>query len=252
MRMLLFVWMPLFCPYCCCEEHMPKTLYTAEVGRKFHADGSPRLFPGNTLICFCHPATPPYAAALWVQQQLAAHLPGRHYAMLPPASLHMTVMELLCDQVRRPERWSRYLPLDVALVESDAFFIERLANLPPPDRLRMQPVGLSRGRNLMINLQPADAETAAALRVYREDVAAAGGVRFPDHDSYRFHISLAYRIIELSAEQKVRYEAAVSAWETGLIEQLGVFELGTAELVFFDDMFKFVPAAERGMVRSRA
>ncbi len=231
---------------------MREILYTAEVGRKFHADGSPRLFPGNTLICFCRPATPPYEAALWVQQQLAAHPLGRHYTLLPPESLHMTVMELLCDQARRPERWSHYLPLDVPLPESDAFFIERLANVQPPSRLRMQPAGLSRGKNLMINLQPADDETAVALRTYREHVATASGVRFPDHDSYRFHISLAYRIIELSAAQEAEREAAVSAWENQLLEQPGMFELGAARLVFFDDMFKFVPAAERGRLRSRA
>jgi hypothetical protein len=230
---------------------MPETLYTAEVGRKFYADGSPRLFPGNTLICFCHPGTPPYTAALWVQQQLAAHPPGRHYTLLPPESLHMTVMELLCDQTRRPERWSRHLSLDVSLVESDEFFIERLANVQPPAQLRMQPVGLSRGANLMINLQPADETTTAALQSYREEVAVAGGVRFPDHDSYRFHITLAYRIIALSSAQEAEHAAAVNSWENGLLERLGVFELGAAELVFFDDMFKFVPAAERGRLRSR-
>ncbi|NJN16631.1 MAG: DUF1868 domain-containing protein [Oscillochloris sp.] len=74
--------------------------YTREVGRKFHPDGSARLFPGNTVICFAAASEPLYQAAVGLQDRLRTTSYGHRFALLPPPSFHMTVIELLCDQVR--------------------------------------------------------------------------------------------------------------------------------------------------------
>jgi hypothetical protein len=230
---------------------MASLRHTAEVGRKFHADGSPRLFPGNTVIGFVGPDHAVYQQSLSIQDQVRAAPFGAKFSLLPPPSLHMTVMELFCDQVRVPERWSSQLALDAALVETDTFFLARVPQLSLPESIRMRFVRLRRANNLTIDLEPADVVTEQALRTYRQAISAATGVRFPDHDTYQFHISLAYRLIELSFDEQAELDRLALAWEHLLRDQAGIIEPDPPQLVFFDDMFAFVPAAERHRLRSR-
>lgn len=225
--------------------------YTHEVGRKFHADGSPRMFPGNTIICFVDPESPIGRAGQAFQADLARQPFGRKFAPLPPASFHMTVMELLCDQVRAPERWSSELALDAPLAATDAFFIERAAPIDPPGAIVMAVDTLAHRGGLMITLQPATAAVAAGLRAYRDALAAATGVRAPDHDRYGFHISLAYRLIELEdAEQRALADFA-AGWTARVRAAAAEVALGRPTLTFFDDMFRFVPGEARATLRSR-
>ncbi len=218
--------------------------YTQEVGRKFHPNGTPRLFPGTTIICFVDPTSPIGMAAQAFQAALGQVPIGRKFALLPPASFHMTVMELLCDQVRTPERWSSWLPLDAPLATIDAFFLERLPAVPAPEGLAVRVTGVAHPDNLWLTLQPADDLTGAALRAYRDAVATASGVRFPDHDTYRFHLSLAYRLIALDADEEHQLAALVRTWQPRLRAAGDWIALPPPLLTGFDDMTRFVPLTQ--------
>lgn len=225
--------------------------YTQEVGRKFHPDGTPRLFPGNTIICFVAPTSPIGMAAHAFQAALGQLPIGRKFALLPPASFHMTVMELLCDQVRTPERWSSWLSLDAPLAAIDAFFLERLPAVPAPDGLTVCVTGVAHPDNLWLTLQPADDSTGAALRAYRDAVANATGVRFPDHDTYRFHLSLAYRLIALDPDEEQQLAALVRTWQPRLQAAGNRIALPPPLLTGFDDMTRFVPLTQPDTLVSR-
>lgn len=230
---------------------MSNTVYTREVGRKFYADGTARPFPGNTIICFIAPEHPIGQGAVALQGAVSQAIFGNAFTLLPPSSLHMTVMELLCDQVRTPERWSAQLPLDAPLDRTDEFFLERVPAIPAPEGLTMRVVGLSHRDNLMLTLQPADDGTAATLRSYRAAIAAATGVRFPDHDSYGFHISLAYRLRQLDVAQEAALAETCAAWLPHLQAVGASIGLPKPTLTFFDDMTRFVSAAERQTLHTR-
>lgn len=224
--------------------------YTAEVGRKFNADGSVRQFAGNTIVCHLAPASAIFEAALAAQAALRCTPYGYKFAILPPESLHMTVMELLCDETRRPEKWSSQLHVMASLNETDEFFIHTVSALPKPTVIRMCPQ-LINGKHLGIRLKPADVATSDELRNYRAAVANATGVRFPDHDQYGFHISLAYRLIELETDEQAMLEHDCGEWGRFVCAKAPHFELGSPELVFFDTMFRFVAAEGRAALKSR-
>ena len=218
--------------------------YTSEVGRKFYADGRPRTFAGNTIICFVSPESHIFHLGEWVQTQIR-ELPYAHkFALLPPSSFHMTVMELLCDEVRLPASWTPWLPLDAPLAQTDQFFINALADMPPPAamRLRFREVA---PYNFAIYLEPADRETDQALRTYRDQVAEATGVRFADHDSYQFHISLAYRLIELTEEEEEGLTQTLAHLSRHLHDDFGIFQPPAPQLAFFEDMFHFAMSPAR-------
>lgn len=224
--------------------------YTPEVGRKFYADGRVRQFAGNTIICHLDPTSEIFKAALVTQAALRDTGYGRKFALLPPESLHMTVIELLCDETRRPEKWSSRLELTASLNETDEFFLKTVPPITKPAAFEMRPETIST-HNMLIRLSPCDAATAENLRHYRDAVAAATGVRFPNHDSYGFHISLAYRLIELDADEQAQFERDCAEWGTTLRQAVPSFRLGPPELVFFDHMFCFAPDSARLALLSR-
>ncbi|MDX2160613.1 MAG: DUF1868 domain-containing protein [bacterium] len=229
---------------------MNQPAFTFHVGEKFYADGSPRQYPGVTVICFADPASAIYKAGESIQAQLLEQPFGHKFALLPPSSFHMTVFSLICTERRSPDQWSAGLPLDATVEAADQFFIDRMHDIPAPPNFRMCITYLG-GRGLTIRLNPADEGTYETLWAYRDQVSQATGVRYPDHDRYLFHLTLAYNLIQLTdAEDHAFYQ-----WRVGVGEALrcatGIFETGQPVLTFFDDMFRFVPAAERLNLVSR-
>ena len=231
---------------------MTSTRYTPEVGRKFNAGGTPQPFPGNTVVCMAHPAQAAHELAVWVQRQIQQLPFANKFSLLPPDSLHMTVIELLCDQIREPTRWSSQLPLEATLAATDAFFIEALATVEAPASLQMSYTSLAQWPGIVITLRPADTATTTALQHYRDAVAEASGVRLPNHARYTFHITLSYLLVELESAEAEQLAVCLAAADTHLRERFGIFSTGQPTLSFFDDMWRFVPADQRHTLRSRS
>lgn len=212
-----------------------------EVGRKFHADGTVRRFPGNTIICPVGPDAPQYDEICAVQTRALARRFGPKLAPLPPSSFHVTVFDGLCDEERVPEHWSSRIPLDAPLEETDRLLSEWLAPLRGPERLNMELAGLGSFEvGLNLELRPADEVSAAGLADFREAVARATGIRHPGFERYAFHLSLAYLLYELDGEELADYRELAAETEARLAQSFGVLELGRPQLTFFEDMFAFL------------
>jgi hypothetical protein len=224
--------------------------YTFHVGEKFHADGSVRAFPGVTIISFATPDMPIYQAGERLQHALMQQPYGHKFALLPPSSFHMTVFSLVCYERRSSDEWTDQLPLDTPMEEADAFFLARATTVPAPQQLRMCMTFVG-GWGMSFRLHPADEATYLALRGYRTAIARATGVRYPDHDTYEFHLSLAYILQYLTDDEYQAY--ANFRYEAGerLRAEIGVFTAPAPVLTFFDDMFRFVPADERHRLVTR-
>lgn len=218
---------------------MEQKQYTKAVGEKFHEDGSVRAFPGNTVISKITADMPIYAGLVEAQERLKAVDAAGKYVFLPPASLHMTVMEGLCDQVRTPERWSQKLALHANWNDVNQFMFDCFSRMSPPHSLTMRIAGFNFSRWPVLVLEPANPETTRALQNFREQFSQETGIRFPNHETYTFHISLAYQLIVLpnDAEGLLR-ETQQELYQT-LSATYRVFELNTPRLTYFENMFRF-------------
>ncbi|NLN27118.1 MAG: DUF1868 domain-containing protein [Firmicutes bacterium] len=211
--------------------------YTKAVGTKFHPDGSLRYFPGNTIVSHTEGIEPLHSQLIWVQERYnELSFASRKLAFLPPSSFHMTFFELLCDQVRTPEYWSSKLPLDAPLEETDRFFAEVLKDFEFPDQIHMFVYDL----NLTtLRLCPVTLEHEALLRAKRDELAELTGIRQPNHNRYRFHITLCYNIIKLTEEEKAEFEEFRMRMLPEVRRRIGTFTLGRPEYVVFSDMGEF-------------
>ena len=225
--------------------------YTAEVGRKFHPDGSLRLAPGVTVICPVRPGNPGYEGALWAADQLRAQPFADHFGFLPPSSYHMTAIALIGEQRREAAWWPSAVSLEAPLNKVDEHFIATMQQVPPFQPPPMRVTGLAGWNATVITLEPVTENGKQALLDYREAVATATGLRRPDHDGYHFHITFAYRIIELDSDAAAGFEAFRAAITPTLQQMMGEFAPDPAELTFYDDMGRFAPAAERHTLVSR-
>ena len=214
--------------------------YTHVVGTKFFADGAVRRFPGCSVVAMV-PASSPQAALLTrLQQEAMAARFGPKLVALPPSSFHMTVIDLLCYQVRGPEHWSSAVEVNCPDDQIDRFVAHRLGRVPLPSGLNMRFSDLGPDHTTVhLRLDPADAATADALGRYREQASRATGIRHPGHDAYRFHISLAYWRRALRDDERAEQSDLVDRWQTWLARDFGTLRLGPPHLALFEDMFAF-------------
>ena len=230
-------------------EESGRAVCPPAIDDKFFTNGAPRIFPGNTIIC---PIESKKDAGLFTVlsetiDRLKQARFARSYSFLPLDSLHMTLFEGVLDEVRRPELWPHDLPLSEPIPAVTDHFMSKLRDLPvePIFKLRCNGLGLTRS-GLQVELEPADRFAEVVIRTTRDRLADRLGYRAENHDSYDFHIGLAYlvRWIPFNELQNLREE--VSICTTSLRDKLSVIELGPARLTRFEMMHRFDPVLTLG------
>ncbi len=90
-----------------------------------------------------------------------------------------------------------------------------------------------------LKLKPKDEETDSKIRKFRDDIASSCGLHFPNHETYQFHISLAYLREKLNIEEKIEQREMKRKIENYIKENFSTVELAQPQLTFFDTMFEF-------------
>jgi hypothetical protein len=212
---------------------------------KFNHDGNRRPFAGNTIICHlpqqCRVRDLIAALGDALRTSPFAHKLG----LLPSDSYHMTVFPGANDQDRAVYGWPADIPIDVPMRECNRIIAEHLTNFRMhgelPIRVRVdreKTLGPQRVSSLRIS--PADDAESAKLRDLRDRLSSeVFQFRTEDHDTYGFHISLAYQMTQLTLEEERQHKAILEQHVPGIIAAAPVIELGVPEFCTFDDMYRY-------------
>lgn len=220
---------------------------TSEVGRKFRADGRVRTFRGNTIVCHLPQqgdGSACFNALLDIYRDLPVAAFASHMTALPPSSYHMTVFDGSNETARIAGVWPPGLSLDSPIEACNQAFVRRLEGFrldyPLPIRMRVDLENLEfAGNALAIPLTPIDEDENRRLRGLRDQLSAVTGIRSPRHDQYRFHITLAYILWELSPLQVEAVRRSMRDWGHAVAAASPVIELPMPEICTFKDMFAF-------------
>ena len=213
--------------------------YGRDVGTKFNKDGTVKYFPGNTIICNVARQSETFKI-LCITKEMVAKLIDRYkYTFLPESSYHMTVIEGICDKVRNEKLWTNIFPLETALEKIDIFFKEQYENIKVPYSFSMKYNSFDIGDVIIIKLIPAADEDSKKIKEFRNKISAKFGLRFPDHDNYLFHITLAYNIVKEGKDDKKKIDYIKERVHNYLKDNFGIFKTSSPELMFFNDMFEF-------------
>jgi hypothetical protein len=219
--------------------------FTPIVGKKFNADGSFRRYPGLTVICKIDPSSLESHVLRECQSRFESLPFANKFSFLPQSSFHMTAIELVNDQARTPELWSRHLPLDSSMTDVDEFITRAWKNLEKISGPRMTVHGFKTESTLGIHVEPSDEEQSENLKKFRDRAADATGVRKPGHDTYRFHITYAYKLEHLSDDENRRLLEESAVASEFLKGEIPVLTPGSPELCFYNDMSAFFPSIKR-------
>ncbi|KAL7931556.1 RNA ligase/cyclic nucleotide phosphodiesterase [Trichoderma chlorosporum] len=208
-------------------------------GEKFDDKGNVLPFPGNTILCHLPQDSELYKTLLPIYETLEKSKFTKFYTLLPPPSWHMTVFEGVCDQRRERATWPQELALDAPLQSCHDLFRDKLSTfdlgIQPPLRLSVTRLLMSKA-GIRLDLAAVDAAEEKRLRGLRDRLSVLLQIRAPGHETYVFHLALAYRIIPVSKEDGRALTALLhKGYETIPHE----FELGAPEFCHFDDMFAF-------------
>jgi hypothetical protein len=216
----------------------PKLKYPSGIPDKFDADGNVQHFPGNTILCHLSNTTELYSSLLILYDRLKQSPLSHLYALLPPSSWHMTVLDGVVDKRRKPGYWPGNLAMDASLEECTTLYEKELSSFDLQTELpyHLSIVGLTTA-GVGLHLEPHN-EDNKALRRLRDRLADVLQIRHPDHDHYGFHLSLAYLLRYLTNEQK---EELSSLFMDHFRDMPKEFELGPPEFCRFEDMFSYEP-----------
>lgn len=218
------------------------TVKPLDIGRKFHADGSVRPYPGNTIVCHVASQAPLITQLDRLYDRLRGADALHSYTLLPPSSWHMTLYVGICDQDRRTARWPRGIPLDMPLLDVNRVVAERLRAAPfhNPATFSMKIKGFWPLKDgIVLGIEPADDSVDRAIRAFRDEIAERIGMRLEGHDSYDFHITMAYFVGQPSDQQFTDLAEILDGEQKTMLETLPPFEVGPAEFCLFNDMFCF-------------
>jgi len=210
------------------------------IGSKFNSDGSFRRFPGNTIICHVPPDSAAFQVLLQVRARFAARPFSHCLTLMPPASYHMTIFEGVVNEVRRSGLWPLDMSADSPLDSCNRLFFKKLQGFDlgcdPPFRLVPDFVP-----DTFIHLRPFDDQEERKLRDLRDRLSRLLLLRGPNHETYQFHITLAYLVKWMTPEERADYAKTREECASILRNSLSVIELGAPEFCFFQNMAAFDP-----------
>ena len=123
----------------------------------------------------------------------------------------------------------------------DDFFEEKFKTIKPLGEVHMRMAHMAGKSGILIRLEPETEADAAELKRYRDEVGAAMGLHFPNHDSYFFHISICYYTKDPTPEEEQQLKDFVDEANAYIASKHISFTVQQPELTFFDNMFCFNP-----------
>ncbi len=213
--------------------------YGNQIGRKFNEDGSPRRYPGNTVIADVRPNCAAYDAMMSLKAIARTAGLENSLILMPEDSYHMTVIRGLNDLVRSDAYWPNKLPKDAPMTEADDYVQNAFESAGLPEKIRMRFCGVRvNEEDFRVLVAPADGQQEKELRAFRDRAASALGLFLPGHAEYTYHITLAYTRIVPQGAQKDALERAVTKMEA-LLRTQKPFKLTPPYVAFYQDMLSF-------------
>lgn len=208
------------------------------VRTRFDRDGVFLPEAGNTVVRHVVPGSETEKALVELRGRLRALPWGHRFAFTDVASLHMTVFEGAIETRRKPDYWPTDLPLNAPLDQVTEHLARRLEGFEGPGPFDMTifevtPFGLT-----LMGATERDERTA---RAWRDKLTEPFGYRSPSHDSYVFHVTLAYIVDWMPDELIAGYRQALTEFTEAFSRHVPVVELGPPAFCTFADMNGFPP-----------
>jgi len=205
-------------------------------GTRYDRQGRFLTEPGNTVISHVVPDTPTQRALVALRDRLMAMPDADRLAFTPVSSLHMTLFQGIIEYRRHWPYWPQDQLSSTSIDAMTRLYRERLAQFSRPAPFRVKAVDVV---PTQVTIEGASPEDRALLKAWRDSLSDAFGYRHPDHDTYRFHITLSYPVEWLAEEHLEAWQEVLGEGLALLQREAPVLELQPPAFCSFNDMEHF-------------
>lgn len=212
---------------------------------KFLRDGTAKRHSGSSFVSYVVTDSPFYRTGVQIMDDIRAEGFGSHFALLPPSSLHMTVLQGIKERRYVDLPWPGWLDGISDLPQAVLAMCDRLvqAQITGIREVSMKPAGLkdlSSGDALGFLLEPATDKDLDILQTFRHRAGEVLEIEVPSLDEYHFHSTLGYRLIEPDITEVARLTELQDKY-TQWTRQVERVDLEEVAFCIFNDMLSFSP-----------
>lgn len=159
------------------------------LGTRYNEAGQFLLEPGNTVVCHLVKGSETELALVAAQRRLRAMPEAHKLAFTPTESYHMTLFQGILEGRRKAHYWPDDVAEDALIADMTALFLQRLATVSSGPSYQVEVITALPTGLVVAGVTEADRR---AMAEWRDGFADAFGYRHPDHETYQFHITMAY------------------------------------------------------------
>ena len=211
----------------------PNARPPAHLGRRYDRAGRFLPEPGNTVVCHVLPGSVTEQALVDARARYLAMPEARRLAFTPVESYHMTLFQGIIEDRREPPYWPAGVATDTPIAAMTDLFLRRLETSSGGEPFNVT-VKAALPTGLLV--EGATAADRRAMAEWRDRFAEVFGYRHPDHDSYVFHITMAYLIDWFDADAMPAWEVMLNEVAEDIRRRAPVLELRAPAFCRFEDM----------------
>lgn len=203
------------------------------MGRRYNRAGIFLPEPGNTVVCHLVEGSATQQALADARLVFQAMADADNLAFTPVESYHMTLFQGIVEGRRDYPFWPRDSDGATSIAEMTEQFTQRLKGFAGGPAFQVAVTEIVPTGLLVEGVAAADRQ---ALAAWRDGLAELLGYRHPDHDSYEFHITIAYLIDWIDEAELPAWQAMLHAVEADIVQRAPVLELRAPAFCSFADM----------------
>lgn len=211
----------------------PNAAPPRHLGRRYDRAGVFQPEPANTVVCHVVPGSATQQALADARARVMAMPDANRLAFTPVQSYHMTLFQGIIEDRRTLPYWPAGVATDMPIPAMTDLFLKRLETFLGGESFDVA-ITAAVPTGLMV-----DGATAAdrhAMADWRNRFADVFGYRHPDHDSYGFHITMAYVIEWFDTDAMPAWETVLNEVAKDIRERAPFLQLRAPAFCSFEDM----------------
>jgi hypothetical protein len=214
------------------------TNYPINADGKFDNRGRIQNWPGCTVIYNLENSSI-LSTELQKIQDIYKDLPfSWKYSYLPKSSFHMTLFDCCNVKSHQTKFWPKNLPQSENYQAIASIIFEILKNYDLPKKISLKLHKFYGGFSTL--LLPYSFKNNQMLMKCRDDLSNILGIKFNNHATYSFHITLAYLLKPLTSKEIKTLKIIDLKNSELFLKKIPIIELENPKVCFFKNMHKFI------------
>ncbi len=204
---------------------------------KFDHNGKPLPFPGCSIISKIPLKSDLFYEIKLLQLKYKNLSPEKAYTYLPETSFHMTLFDCCNVNTVNTPYWPKKIVEDNNYTKIAYLLSKRIKKYIFPDRFDLKLKKLFGGYSIILESNTNKDEKI--IRGCRNKLSDLLGIRFENHDTYTFHITLAYILRKLKGDEIEKLIKTNSRLREMFVKNFPIIRIEKPVLCTFENMYEF-------------